>query len=225
MKYKDGSDRFAFLPGPDGRFYLYIPPMSEAKQIPNPSGGWLIVLVAAPPLNNRGRFGRSVVIGWMEDATFVRTSVRPEYAVDPTFRTNYEGEAYCYNVVSRQGRLLSLEDRDRHLPPEHGLKLGSASRLFVRGEHLVDQLDWRRDYAKFAEKIVADFKDRSLEPILSAEEPGPDGPTTYEHKRRVEKAAELIAKREFEKEWIVEDVTSMNLGFDFDMTPEPLVKP
>lgn len=217
QRYRDGSDRFNFLPGPDGCLYSYIPPVRRGQPIPKPAGDWLIILVSAPTYDDGRSFGRLVVVGWLEHASFVGSLDRPEYEVDENFDTDRDGQCYQYTVVSQQGRLLAPEDRNLHLPQEYGRKLGSASRVFVRGENVVNPPDWKKAYARSAEQFLEKFTDRSLDPIVEAETPGPDDHSTYEHKRRVEKAAERIAKRHFKKDWIITDVTKENLGYDFDL--------
>jgi len=64
---KDGHEKYNFLPGPDGRYYAYTPPIGESWAIPNPKEpeGWLIFSVAKRP-GQKGLY----LTGWYEDASF-----------------------------------------------------------------------------------------------------------------------------------------------------------
>jgi hypothetical protein len=75
--FKDGHEKYNFLPGPDQRFYAYTPPVGAFEAAPKPKEleGWLVFSVAKAP----GRPGLYLT-GWYEDAIFEGAyTSRPEY--------------------------------------------------------------------------------------------------------------------------------------------------
>jgi len=76
-------EKVNFLPGPDGRYFCYVPPIGGNKKFkqfgsaPKPKNpdGWLVFAVSRNPDK-----GGLYVVGWYEDAHFLhRHEVRPEY--------------------------------------------------------------------------------------------------------------------------------------------------
>lgn len=224
---KDGSERFNFLPGPDGRYYVYAPPNRGKHIVHSQDEDWLI-LVVAPETKNQGRsFGPLRIVGWFEDATLVQPTKRPEYGVTSDFPEMNSGEAYTYTAVAKRAFLLPPDARTEGLPTAHGRKLGSANSIVVRGPNVDADLQWKKDYAAFAENFVKSR--RSIVPtaaeiaenaVISGDLDirGKYGWPSYEHRVRVEKAAEDLAKSHFKNEYLVEDVTDQNLGYDFRLT-------
>lgn len=227
QRTKDGHERFNFLPGPDGQFYVYIPPNRGGHVIPDPDDGWLILIVAAET-HNQGRSFRPLrVIGWFEEATFVPQFIRPEYLHDRTFPTMESGEKYTYTAKAKRAFLIPERERNVGLPLQHGRKLGSAPSILVRGPSADPTLGWKADYASFAENFVQARRPFTPMAAESAESEafgaelgmlGRFGWPTHAHRVRVEKAAEELAEAYFQATHQVKDVTKENRGYDFHLT-------
>lgn len=223
---KDGHERFNFKPGPDGRYYGYIPP----HKTPEDAAGWLVIFVAASTNDNGKTFGPLLPVGWYEDATFVDEQERPEYECIKDFTISRGGTKYTYRVESNRAFLIPKEMRSIRLPVEHGRKMGQASKVVVKSPNSASNLDqWRIDYAQYAIDLLNKLspgngqnqvnQDKmAIEGSTLAEDPTNRGYATTEHKRRVEKSAEKFAKKLFKKEFIIKDVTKENLGYDFHLT-------
>jgi hypothetical protein len=65
-------ERYNFMPGPDGVYYGYVPPIGKAQAAPNPQNrtGWLLIFVAAFE-----GYGPITAVGWYEDASLL-TDIR-----------------------------------------------------------------------------------------------------------------------------------------------------
>ncbi len=194
QRTRDGHEKFNFLPGPDGRYYVYLP---TKDRIPDPAGDWLLLIVAAETRNNGRSFGPLRVVGWFEGARFVRYADRPEYARGRNFDLDNEGNPYFFSVAADRAHLIPADERTRGLPIEHGRKLGMVSLSFLRGPNVKDPPLWKKDYADF----IGDFV-RTKGPLLPTaaevvESGWSDSYAAQEHRLRVEKAAEELAKDHF----------------------------
>tara|TARA_R110000796_G_scaffold244797_1_gene368147 strand:+ start:2492 stop:3514 length:1023 start_codon:yes stop_codon:yes gene_type:complete len=224
-RHGDGSERYNFKPGPDGKYFGYIPP----HKTPKDAEGWLVIIVAASTSNNGRTFGPLNPVGWYENARFVEDQQRPEYKIDSSFPKSLEGDPYIYNMVSDQAFIIPTELRNLPLPKEHGRKLGMASRVEVKSNDPKTQLDqWRIDYTKYAIDLLSQLRpDEGFEVLgpgekavagnFFAEAPTNHGYASSEHRRTVELAAEKFAKHRFQKHFYIKDVTKDNLGYDFHL--------
>lgn len=216
QQHRDGHERFNFLPGPDGRYYLYLPPERGEHRIPEPDDRWLVLIVSAPTTNNGRTFGRLKLVGWFEDVRFTELTDRPEYANDKNFDVSSDDTRYCYTAVAQSAFLIPEEEREIGLPVEHGRKLGSASIVYVRGPHIPNEKAlWKHDYATFVEEFVREKSDQSIDAAIEAEKTENRSYASSEHRRRVEKAAEEIARIHYKKDYEITDVTKLNIGYDF----------
>ncbi|SFL65421.1 protein of unknown function [Loktanella salsilacus] len=224
-KYRDGHERFNFKPGPDGKFYGYIPP----HKTPDDAKGWLVIFVAASTNDNGRTFGPLLPVGWFENAEFVSQQERPEYKIDKQFPASLDETKYLYSVVSEHAFLIPNELRHMPLPEQHGRKLGMASKVDVRSSDPKTRSEqWRLDYAKYAEDLLKKLRPREGTTLISthkkaidanvkAEDPSNRGYASSEHRRAVEKAAEAFAKKTFHADFHIKDVTNENLGYDFHL--------
>ena len=96
-QHKDGHEKYNFLPGPDGRFYAYAPPVSGYEVAPRPErlDGWLVFSVAKHP-----RRSGLYLTGWYEAASFAGEYLpRPEYDTSAaTLPLDDAGEWFSYTV-------------------------------------------------------------------------------------------------------------------------------
>jgi hypothetical protein len=225
-KHRDGHERFNFKPGPDGRYFGYIPPHKK----PDDEKGWLVVFVAASTNNNGRTFGPLLPVGWFENAYFTEEQERPEYTDDKNFPISRDGTEYLYSVVTESAFLIPDEMRNIPLPVQHGRKLGMASKVVVKSpDPNFPTEQWRLDYAQYAIDLLNKLRPNevqgngtqgkmAIEGCSIAEGPTSRGYATSEHKRAVEKSAEKFAKNEFQKEFQIKDVTKEKLGYDFHLT-------
>lgn len=223
-KFKSGHEALNFMPGPDGRFYVYVPP----HRLPLIQENWLVIIVAAGTTDNGRSFCPLEPVGWLQGADFVAEKKRPEYRIDRDFPLSADGTPFNYSVVASDAVLIPVQQRQIPLPREHGRKLGMSSLVIVREKGEIKGGDlWRRDYADYALKVVERFplpgatkntgSPDTTDPSALAQDPTANDYPTAEHRRRVEKAAESIAFRFFEKDYVVQPVMAENRGYDFHM--------
>lgn len=223
-KFKNGHEALNFMPGPDGKFYVYVPPHS----LPDNTESWLVVVVAAGTKNNGHSFGPLEPVGWLSGATFVQEKKRPEYVTDDYFPVSSDGTPFNYSIVAAEAVLIPAAQRAIPLPVEHGRKLGMSSMVIVRENGKTKNMEaWREDYSEFALDLVRQFplhqgqtvKDaaEATDPATLAQDPTAPGYPTAEHRRKVEKSAEAFAKKFFQKEFNITPVMSENRGYDFHM--------
>lgn len=224
-KYKSGYEAINFLPGPDGKYYVYAPPHQTPENLRN----WLVIIVAASTTDNGRTFGPLQPVGWLANASFVEKTVRPEYADDPDFPLSTDGGRFVYSLVARDAFLIPPLERGIPLPSKHGRKLGMGSRFIVRENGMTPGNDaWRSDYADYATGLLARFWTKEnlidssepeiTDPSMLAQDPTNQGYPTAEYRRKVEKAAEEFAKLTYRREYAIRPVMLDNLGYDFHMT-------
>lgn len=224
-KFGGGYEAFNFKPGPDGRFYVYVPPHSKPEDPEN----WLVIIVAASTRNNGHSFGRLEPVGWLKDATFVSEQERPEYKVDDNFKLSSDNRHFTYSIVANEAVLIPVLQRAIPLPEEHGRKLGMSSMVIVREDgETKRQQKWREDYADYALALIDRFPlhNRQLDlgaadvtdPATLVQDPTARAYATAEQRRRVEKAAEDFSEKFFRREYDIKKVMSENRGYDFHMT-------
>jgi hypothetical protein len=169
-------ERYNFMPGPDGIYYAYVPPIGQARAAPSPQDrtGWLLIFVAAFEGN-----GPLTVVGWYEDASFADGyQARPEYQASETFETDAEGGQFRYCVSARQAYLIPYEQRVTSISGNH---MRRVPIVYVRGQQQAES--WRMELARVAEDAVAEYA-----PIVSGVETTvPAGilpVATAEHRKR-----------------------------------------
>lgn len=109
-------EKVNFLPGPDGSYFCYVPPIGGNKKVkpfgsaPRPTNpnGWLVFAVSRKP-----RLGGLYVVGWYEDAKFLhRHEVRPEYADgEPWFGRGGDGQEIVYTITAPRAYAIDAPDR------------------------------------------------------------------------------------------------------------------
>lgn len=201
--YAEAHERFNFLPGPDKRFYAYLPPIGEHQGPPKPSEqeGWLVVFVAA-----RDGDGPLTVVGWYEDASFeVSYMARPEYELSVQFETPSDGGQFVYCISAPMAHLVVPEQRTITVSGAHFRR---SPIIYARGGGKADT--WRAEFAELAERLVSSDE-------LAPKEPAPSG-LRYpdaEHRKKVEVAAvEAVISHLEEQGYKVADRQGFNCGYD-----------
>ena len=121
-----GAERFNFLPGPSGRFYGYVRPVSGSVPKPPVADGWLIVFVAKKPGDTGLR-----IVGWYEGATFRPDyAPRPEYRRPGGFRHTPDGETFPYLIEAKHTMLVPESERLEKIDTK---KMRRASIYYLRG--------------------------------------------------------------------------------------------
>lgn len=115
-KFKDGHEKFNFLPGPDQRFYAYTPPVGSAEVAPKPKDrdGWLVFAVAKRP-KRPGLY----LTGWYENATFAGEYVdRIEYRRGK-FPLDDGGLRFSFTVSSDAAVQIDPDETPFVFPGDH----------------------------------------------------------------------------------------------------------
>ncbi len=205
----DGHERFNFLPGPDGSFYGYIPPVGGYAPRPDTRDGWVVIFVA--PFQGDGPL---VPVGYYLDATFeAGYRDRPEYTRGRKvpFDLDAEGGRYCYvlSVGPGKGRCIPPEDRARWRVPGRP-HFRQTAILYARGNGLTEP--WRQRYARLADRIVQGL---AREGVVGPRRKRAGGFASPETRQAVEEAAIRHAKRWHGVHGFrVEDRQDENVGYD-----------
>ena len=137
---KDGHEKFNFLPGPDGRFYAYTPPLGDKWAAPKPKDrdGWLVFAVAKRP-KRPGLY----LTGWYENATFAGEYLdKIEYSRDKGFPLDDQGTRFSYTLSSSAAVQID-PDETPHIFPGDYMKRSPV--YYLRGNG--DKQSWREDLA------------------------------------------------------------------------------
>lgn len=150
-------EKVNFLPGPDGRFFCYVPPTGGnlatrdfgGPPKPKVRNGWLVFAVSRKP-NKSGLY----VVGWYEDASFVHAYLpRPEYeSGTPWFGAGADGNPVGYVFSAPRAVAIDGPDRDMRLSGDRFKR----HILYLRGNNSPE--DWRDDWAK----QLLDYRDRHV---------------------------------------------------------------
>lgn len=139
---ENGHEKYNFLPGPDGRFFGYTPPIGKELRPPQPreKGGWLIFAVAKRP-----RVSGLYLVGWYEDATFAdEYTPRPEYNSKAVLLPlDDENQPYSYAWQADTATAIPKMERDFSLV---GDRLKRTPIAYLRGNDGNDR--WREALAK-----------------------------------------------------------------------------
>ncbi|WP_162917199.1 DUF3883 domain-containing protein [Dongia deserti] len=209
-KFKDGHEKYNFLPRPDGRFYAYTPPLGRKMVAPRPKEleGWLVFSVAKKP-KERGLY----LTGWYEGATFVGDFAdRPEYdAANPSLPRDENGQPYQYILSALQAAHLDLRMNKHVFAGEH---MKRASVFYLRGNGVKN--GWCEDLAQRLLEIRQRWNNGEAtdqSPVIDAGQGG----ICADAKRRqeVEQAAVALVRAHYsETRYEVIDRQSDNCGFD-----------
>lgn len=203
----DAHERFNFLPGPDGSFYGYIPPIGQKFSTPQPddTSGWLVIFVA--PLAGHGPL---VPVGWYVNATIEsETTERPEYTAGVAFDMDVKGDPYLYTISANTARLIPAGVRHRIRVPGTP-RFGSSPILYAAGHG--PKKAWRKTYLNLAKKIIAEPWDPANE-ALSHD----GGFAGVRIAKEVEAASVAAACAEFKRLGFtsIQDRQKDNCGYDF----------
>jgi hypothetical protein len=159
-------EKVNFLPGPDGRFYCYVPPIGGNKTVkpfgsapkPTTPDGWLVFAVSRNP-----KTGGLYVVGWYEDAYFMhRHEVRPEYADgEPWFGRGDDGHEIVYTITAPRAYAIDEPDRTEWFAGD----VMKRHILYLRGHAEPG------DYHEGLAKKLLEFRSRWLAKLGEAEEP------------------------------------------------------
>ncbi|MBB4641489.1 hypothetical protein [Rhizorhapis suberifaciens] len=159
-------EKVNFLPGPDGRYFCYVPPIGGNKKVkpfgsaPKPinPNGWLVFAVSRNP-----RTGGLYVVGWYEDALFLhRHEVRPEYEDgEPWFGRGDDGHEIVYTITAPRAYAIDGPERTEWFSGD----VMKRHILYLRGH--ANPGDYEE---KLAEKLLA-YRSRWLAHLGQEEEP------------------------------------------------------
>lgn len=159
-------EKVNFLPGPDGRYYCYVPPIGGNKKVapfgsaPKPSSaeGWLVFAVSRNP-----KSGGLYVVGWYEDATFLhRHEIRPEYKEgEPWFGRGDDGHEIVYTITAPRAYAIDAPERTEWFTGD----VMKRHILYLRGH--ANPGDYEE---KLAQKLLA-YRARRLAEIGEEQEP------------------------------------------------------
>ena len=159
-------EKVNFLPGPDGRYFCYVPPIGGNKKVrpfgsaPKPTNpnGWLVFAVSRNP-----RSGGLYVVGWYEDAFFLhRHEVRPEYADgEPWFGRGDDGHEIVYTITAPRAYAVDAPDRTEWFSGD----VMKRHILYLRGHAKPGNYE-----ENLAKKLLA-YRSRRLAELGEEEEP------------------------------------------------------
>lgn len=219
---KTGHEAFNFMPGPYGRYYVYVPPQSGTSAPYNDDpDGWLVVCLAKNPKHPGVH-----IVGWYENATLIGEWLDPPK--DRKKKSTGDGRPgydWSYCIVSSSAWFIPPEQRT--MPFSHtSIRQGKYS--FLCGPNLK-----RRDAKAEANKgQVLQILNRHMTKLKDVAVHNPDadvlpdpalnevdplrGFGTPEQRKKVEEAAEKKVIAHFGKQgYDCVNMTKVVCGYDF----------
>lgn len=219
-QFKDGHEKYNFLPGPDGRFYAYTPPVSGYMVAPKPKilEGWLVFAVAKSP-DRPGLY----LTGWYEDASFEGGyAPRPEYGLSPaSLPLDDQEEQYSYTLSSNAAVQFGPERTPFIFPGDH---MKRSPILYLRGNG--PQSSWREALAKSLLSVRRDYERgaRKVSRLVGAARGGGIC-ADAERRKEVEEAAIAVVKAHFpQSKFDIDDCQSAKCGFDLLIRPKSEIR-
>lgn len=205
----EGHERFNFLPGPDGHYYGYLPPIGSDWSVPNPEekSGWLLVFVAKRP-----KIPGLFITGWYENADFESKYLpRPEYATDEPFERDANGETFFYALTAETGVVVPEAIRTSKLNTN---RIKRTPIAYLKGNGATDA--WRSKLAKDVLKQIEALRTEiEVQGWTQGSGKKPFLPPGLEHRLAVEKRSMEAITLLLEKAgYDVTDVHKKNLGYD-----------
>jgi hypothetical protein len=164
-------EKVNFLPGPDGRYFCYVPPIGGNRNSkpfgtapkPKEPDGWLVFAVSRHP-----KSGGLYVVGWYEDALFLhRHEVRPEYELgEPWFGRGDDGHEIVYTITAPRAFAIDAPERTEHFKGDRMKR----HLLYLRGNDPRTKKSETRADELLAEQLLA-YRLRRLTELGQAEEP------------------------------------------------------
>lgn len=213
-EFKDGHEKFNFLPGPDGRFYAYTPPIGRQFSPPQPDDpdDWLVFAVAKAP-NRPGVY----LVGWYENARFLgEYRSRPEYdEASPAIPLDGQGETFSYTLVADQAVAIPYEARQFSFPGDH---LKRSPIYYLRGNGRSEA--WREELAQQLLRVRKSYTPPVTSQPVNPNESKKGGISADPVRRKeVEEAAIRRVKAEFPKpNFKIKDRQMDKCGFDLLVT-------
>lgn len=208
-KHKDGHEKFNFLPGPDGRFYVYAPPVSGYQVAPKPrrSDGWLIFQVAKSP-SRPGLY----LTGWYEGANFEGGYVpRPEYnSKRPSLPLDDLGETFFYTLSADTAVQVFPNETPFIFPGDH---MKRSPIYYLRGNGKKEA--WCEELVTKLLTIRRDVGNRTVQRAPLSSSSGGGICADPERRKEVEEAAIKAVCAHFPKsQFEIHDRQMEKCGFD-----------
>lgn len=213
-------EAFNFNPGPDGSYYCYVPPQAK-KHAPSNSDkeGWTVICLAKNP-KRKGIH----IVGWYEDATLhgewldppIATIIKPGDATHPAYDWSYCISSKIAYFVPPEHRNMPFSDAAVRIGKYSFLR-GPSVELNENKKRVLDLLERRMN--AMLPIVVKNPNEAILpDPELDVADPL-KGFGTPEHRKEVEKAAEIIVIGYFKaKGYLCQRVTHLPCGYDFIFT-------
>lgn len=181
-----GHEKYNFLPGPNGRFYGYAPPLGKHQSPPMPveADGWLVFVVSKRP-GSKGLY----LVGWYEDATFLRDYLPRPDADD--FGRDSSGGKFLYALYSDVARCIPLSLRDKKISNDHVRR----SYAYLRGNG--NSEPWRDALARQLLKLREEFIERLATSDSDEQDLPPQFNVDPARRREIEKKAEAAVEAHF----------------------------
>lgn len=214
-KFKDGHEKYNFLPGRDGRFYGYTPPVSGFMVAPKPKEleGWLVFALAKSP-KRPGLY----LAGWYEDATFEGDYIeRPEYALKPPgLPLDDQGIKFSYTLSSASAVRIDPAQMPFVFSGDY---MKRSSIFYLRGNNPKEA--WREDIARKLLAIRRRYQRGALQPKPPIGRTGGGICADPERRKEVEGAAIKRVKAHYpEHKFEIDDRQAAKCGFDLLVRPK-----
>lgn len=223
---KTGHEAFNFLPAPDGRYYVYVPPQSGTSAPSNPDqNGWTVVCLAKNP-----KYPGVHIVGWFEDATLLGDWKEPpeDWKTASTSDTR-PGYDWSYCITSDKAFFVPPQFRNN---PFSDTSVRQGKYSFLAGPNLKKRnakaeankarvLSILKDQMKDLRSIAVKNPDAENPPAFETDEADPlvGFGGTAEQRKKVEKAAErAVIKHYSALGYEAENRTKIICGYDFCFT-------
>lgn len=213
-RFKDGHEKFNFLPAPDGRFYAYTPPVGGAEVAPQPKekDDWLVFSVAKRP-KRPGLY----LTGWYENATFAGSYVdRIEYNDGGVFPLDDHDGNFSFTLSSDDAVQIDPDETPFVFPGDH---MKRSPIYYLRGNG--KKQPWCEDLAKDLLRIRKSHQFTQSNVLRTKVGGGRGGICADpERRRQVEEAAIAKLLAEYpQPAYEVVDRQKDNCGFDLLVRP------
>jgi hypothetical protein len=195
MQTGDAHEKYNFFPGPDDRFYAYIPGFPKHPD----RSDWMIIFVAAE--NGKGKLK---VVGWYENAILEEDwAERPEYELGLGFEKDYKGNPYFYCVSAKKAVLIPPEERNIIVSGQH---FARSPFVYILDEN--SSSGWRKEFLDIAKKLLSP-KNGKKSWLLSKK-------VNTERNKKIEQIAIKTAFSHFQQlGYKIIDRQRDNCGYDF----------
>jgi hypothetical protein len=207
VKDGTGHECFNFRPGPDGHYYVYVPPIGKNPPKPESVDGWLVFMVS-----KKGHERGMRVAGWFENAQFLgKWEPRPDAV---SLGKDADGNPFGYTF--RADRAVAIPpvlrtfriSGDNVKRPYAYLKGGRSNEPW-RGVLASELLGYRRSYSTQTQAELA--PGGAANGAISIDP---------EHRQQVEKAAIDLVKKHYARNYLCRDhQRERGTGYDLEFIP------